>query len=131
MVDIVVVIESHAGRLYLLLAALMSREAYLLWRARRDRRTALFGLEREAATGKTIRAMVTLLLLMTVAAGVYTVAEVVAPSLPPGARRPPGNAPIVQTPPTADFPTDTPTPPAATATRPLPLIVTATPGGER
>jgi len=129
MVDVAIAIQKHAGWLYMLLGVLMARQLHNLWRARRDRATALFGLEREAATGKAVRSMVTLLLLMTIATGVYTLAHVIVPSFPPDVIRPDTSAPIIQTPPTADLPTDTPTPSAATATHPLPLIVTATPEG--
>jgi hypothetical protein len=129
MEDVAVALQTYAGWLYVLVGVLMLRQAYNLWRAGRDRATALFELEREAATGKATRALVMSLLLATIVIGIYTVANVIVPALPPEARRPDSHAPIIQAPPTAaDWATDTPTPPPASPTRSLPLIVTATPG---
>lgn len=128
MVEVALALQTYAGWLYVLVGLLLARQAFNLWRAGRERATSLFGLEREAATGKAVRALVVSLLLATIGIGIYTVANVIVPALPPGARRLESHEPILQPPPTADWPTDTPTPPAATATRPLPLIVTATPG---
>jgi hypothetical protein len=68
-----------------------------------------------------------LFLLATVWIGVYTVANIVAPAMPAEPSRRVGDeAPLVETPPTVQLPTDTPTPPLATATRPQ-RIVTAVP----
>ncbi|MCE7937473.1 hypothetical protein DCC79_08810 [bacterium] len=127
MVDVVLAIQSHAGWLYVLLAVLVLREIAAFRHASRDRATALFGLEHEAATGRLIRSAVTMLLLGTIGVGIFMVARVVAPTIPELARRAPSRAPLIVTPPTAAIATDTPTPLPATATRPLPLIVTATP----
>jgi len=127
MVEVAVALQAHAGWLYVLVGLLLARQAFNLWQAGREHATALFGLEREAATGKAIRSLVMSLLLVTIGVGVYTMANVIVPSLPADARRPETQAPIVHPPPTADWPTDTPTPLPATPTRPLPAIVTATP----
>jgi|GEM_PF-3184027 hypothetical protein len=127
MIDLVHAIRNYAAWLYTLLALLMAREVLAMWRAGRDRDVALFGLEREAATGRAVRSLITLFLLATIAVGVYTLANVVAPVVDtPAFRRSVGGAPLIETPPTMDLPTDTPTPAPATATRP-PRIVTAVP----
>jgi hypothetical protein len=127
MLDLVTAIQNYAGWLYALLAILMAREVLVMWRAGRDRDVALFDLEREAATGRAVRSLITLFLLATVWVGVYTVANIVAPSIPDSpSRRAGDDVPLVETPPTVTLPTDTPTPPVATATSPQ-RIVTAIP----
>lgn len=127
MLDLVTAIQNYAGWLYVLLAILMAREVLVMWRAGRDRDVALFDLEREAATGRAVRSLITLFLLATVWVGVYTVANIVAPSIPKSPSSRAGDeAPLVETPPTVTLPTDTPTPPGATATSPQ-RIVTAIP----
>ena len=133
MVEFVAVIQRYAAWLYLMLGAFMLQQFYSIWKAAREHGTSLFGLEREAATGKAMRAFITLMLFSTIAAGVYTIQSVVAPAM----RSVPGEpteiperrrSPIEMAPPTADLPTDTVTPPAETAT-PEPLrIITSTPG---
>lgn len=134
MVEFVAVIQRYALWLYVLLGAFIVQQFYTIWRAAREHGTSLFGLEREAATGKAMRALVTLMLFCTIAAGVYTVQTVVAPAMRSG----PGettDAPqrrrnaLEIPPPTVDLPTDTATPPAETAT-PEPIrIITSTPVG--
>jgi hypothetical protein len=124
--DLVLAIEAYAGWLYVLLGVLLALQIVTMWRAGQDRDLALFALERDAATGKAVRAFVTLMLLVTIGAGVYTVERVVAPALGPERRhvRDP-EAPIVTTPQLSELPT-----PSATAAEPTesPVeIVTSTP----
>jgi hypothetical protein len=126
MVELIAAIRSYAGWLYALLLLLMLRELHLLWRAGRERRLALFGMERDAATGRTVRALVTVLLLCIVAIGIYTVSTVIAPVLPEVSRREAQEAPILQTPPQVAWPTPSPTPPPTPTRRPA-RIVTPTP----
>jgi len=128
MTDLILAVRDYAAWLYLLVLALMARQVATLRRAGRARASAAFGLEREAATGRTVRALLTLFLLGVVGAGVFVTSHVVAPTLPADLlRRGHDSGPLVQTPPTVALATDTPTRPAATATRPLPRIVTAAP----
>jgi hypothetical protein len=125
--EFVLVIGRYAGWLYFLLALLALRQLYGIWRAAREHASSLFGLEREAATGKAIRELVSLMLSGTIAVGVYTIATTVAPSLP---QQPTGaSPPIIQTPPTAALDTDTPTPLPYTPTPPPLRIVTRAPEG--
>jgi hypothetical protein len=108
---------------------LILRELASMWRAGRERDQALFGLEREAATGKAVRSLVMVLLLVTIGVGIYTIAQFVAPALPERERRMVEEAPIVAPPRRIRMAADTPLPPALTAT-PLPRIVTAVPSPE-
>ena len=93
MTALVTVIERYSAWLYVLLGVLMTRQIHHMWRAAREHDTALFGLEREAATGKAVRALVSLLLYGTIGLGVYTVTTAIAPGLPklgePGGPAPP------------------------------------------
>jgi hypothetical protein len=126
MAELVAAIATYALWLYLLLGLLMARELRAMWRAGAERDRSAFGLEREAAASRAVRALITLLLLVTIAAGVYTVANVIAPTLPAAELERLTPAPIIEEPPPMPLATDTPTP-AATATTHLPRIVTATP----
>jgi len=128
MPELILAIREYAGWLYALLALLAVREVLGLLRTGRDHDLALFGLEREAATGRAVRALLTLFLLVSIGVGVALVAEVLAPALPEqAARRSREDAPLIETPPTVVLPTDTPTPRPPTPTRRLPRIVTAAP----
>jgi hypothetical protein len=126
-------ISAYARWLYALLAVLIALQLGTIWRAARERDLALFELERQAASGKAVRAFVTLLLLVTIGAGIYTLAVVVAPAMPPDPLRSGDPAPIVTTPQLSVLPTPSPTVPTPTAPA-LPRIVTPTPvpdaGGE-
>ncbi len=126
MVELVSAIATYALWLYLLLGLLMFRELRTMWRSGTERDQAVFGLEREAAASRAVRSLVTLLLLVTIAAGVYTIANVIAPTLPQAALQQLDSAPIVAEPPPVPFAADTATP-TATATSRLPRIVTAAP----
>ena len=126
MAELVAAIAKYALWLYLLLGLLMVRELRTMWRAGAERDRSVFGLEREAAASRAVRALITLLLLVTIAAGVYTVTNVIAPTLPAAELERLAPAPIVEQPPPMALPTETPVP-VASATARLPRIVTATP----
>jgi hypothetical protein len=126
--DLVVAIELYAGWLYILLGVLVTIQVATMWRAGQERELALFSLERDAAAGKAVRAFVTLLLLVTIGAGVYTVETVLAPSLPPspdhvGAAEPP----MLTDPVLSTAPTEAPTASPTTRATERPVIVTSTP----
>lgn len=128
MAELITAIQNYAGWLYAFLGLLVAHECFVAWQTARDRGTALFGLEREAAAGRAIRSAVTTLLLVAISVGVYTVANVIAPALPEETvRHTVGKAAIVETPVIVPFPSDTPTRPPATATLRVPRIFTATP----
>ncbi len=123
--EIVEVIQRYSAWLYVLLAILILRQIRLLWRAAREHDTSLFGLERETATGKAVRALVSLMLYAAIGLAVYSITSVA----PPPAEEPESAPAILRTPPTAILPTDTPTAPPYTPTRPPARIVTRTPEG--
>ncbi len=132
--ELVIAIREYAAWLYGLLLVLAVRELLAIRRAGKDRRRAMFLLEREAANSRAVRSLIVLLLLFTLATGVYTVAELVAPALPD---RPPAELGVPVAPlPTPVLPAEMPIPsrlpteiPIATRlpSPRLPLIVTATP----
>ncbi len=130
MTIVVEAIAAYAPWLLALLGLLALREGANALRAAQDRRHAAFGLERESATGRMVRALITLLLLGTIALGVRTVAGVLFPGLPVRMDAETGNEPFAAPTVVAPLPlpieraTDTPAP---TATPPR--IVTATPRG--
>ena len=126
MLTLVSVVSRYAAWLFILLGALALRQIWTLLQGLSHRRSSHFHLEHEAAAAKTQGAMVSLLLVVTLAVGVHTIAFKVAPTLPQAAFTSGHSPPIVQTPPTADLPTDTPTAAAATATTSL-VIITSTP----
>ncbi len=128
MPELITAVEAYATWLYLLLGALAVRELVVARRAWGGRRAAAFGVEREAYVGRYVRSLITLLLLTTIAFGVYTVARVVAPTLTPAQRREAEHdAPFVAPTVLAPVATRTPTRPRATATPRPARIVTATP----
>lgn len=131
MAELVSAIATYAVWLYLLLGLLMVRELRSMWRAGTERDRMAFGLEREAAASRALRSLITLGLLVTIAAGVYTVSNIIAPTLPAEELRRLNEAPIIAEPPPVPLPSDTPTAPPATATSRLPNIVTATPEAGR
>jgi hypothetical protein len=124
--ELVLAVASYAKWLYALLAMLIALQLASIWRAARERDLALFELERQAASGKAVRAFVTLLLLVTIGAGIYTLDAVVAPVLPPDPLQSGDPAPIVTTPQLSDLPTPTVTVPPIPPTS-EPIIVTPTP----
>lgn len=128
MSELIIAIREYAGWLYAVLALFMIRELLAMRRSSRLRDVALFGLERDAASGRAVRSLVTMFLLVTIGVGVYIVSNVLAPALPEeSARRARDDAPLLETPPTVMLPTDTATPPPATPTRRPGRIVTAPP----
>ena len=82
MPELIIAVHDYAGWLYVLLALLGVRELLVLARSGREHDAALFGLEREAVTGRALRALITLFLLSTIGLGIYLVSEVLAPALP-------------------------------------------------
>jgi hypothetical protein len=131
MAELVAAIATYAIWLYLLLGLLMVRELRSMWRSGTEREQSAFGLEREAAASRALRSLITLGLLVTIAAGIYTVSNIIAPTLPANELRRLDEDPIIAKPPPVPLPSDTPTAPPATATPPLPRIVTATPEATR
>ena len=126
MAELITAIESYSGWLLALILALMIRELFVLTRALRDRTNSAFGLERESATARAIRAGVTVLLLATIGFGVNSVATVIAPSLPDALRRRTGDGVNVE--PTLVAPVATSSPTASVVpTARVPEIVTAVP----
>lgn len=127
MLTLVSVVSRYATWLFVLLGLLALRQAWQLAQGLSHRRSSHFHLEHESAAAKTQRAMVSLLLYLTLAVGVHTIAFKVAPTLPPEALPSGHSPPIVQVPPTSDLPTDTPTAPPFSATPPPLVIITSTP----
>lgn len=128
MPELITAVETYAPWLYALLGCLALRELWVARRAVLGRRSAAFGVEREAYLGRYVRSLVTLLLLMTIAFGVFTVATVVAPTLTPEQRRlSDHDIPFVAPTVLAPVPTSSPTRPRATRTSVIPNIVTVTP----
>lgn len=127
MVTLVSVVSRYATWLFILLGALALRQVWQLVQGLGHRRSSLFRLEKESASAKVQRAGVSLLLYLTLAMGVRTIAYQVAPSLGPELLSGGHSPPLVQEPPTADLPTDTPTAPPYSATPPPLVIITSTP----
>ena len=127
MAELVTAIRDYEAWLYALLGLLVLRELATMRQSGRESDAAMFGLEREAATGKAMRSLVMLLLLVTIGAGIYTAAHVVAPALPEREQRLAEEVPIVETPRVVAAATDTASPPPATGTPRQPRIVTAPP----
>ncbi len=127
MVTLVSVVARYATWLFILLGALALRQFWHLAQGLGHRRSSLFRLERESAAAKVQRAMVSLLLYLTLAMGVRTIAFQVAPAMGPERLTGGHSPPLIQEPPTADLPTDTPTPPPYSATPPPLVIITSTP----
>ena len=127
MLTLVSVVSHYATWLFVLLGALALRQAWILFQGLGHRRSRLFNLERETAAAKVQQAMVALLLYFTLIVSVHTIAFKVAPTLPLDIRFSGHTPPIIQVPPTADLPTDTPTAPPYSATPPPLVIITSTP----
>ncbi len=126
MAELITAIEAYSGWLLALVLALIVRELYVLTGAVRDRSNAAFGLERESATSRAIRAQVTVLLLATIGFGINSVATVIAPSLPESIRRRTGEGTLVEPTRIAPMATATPTVTVVPTAR-VPVIVTAVP----
>jgi hypothetical protein len=127
MAELITAIARYAPWLYVVLGLLMVREVVTMWRAGHEHDLSLFSLEREAATGRAVRSLVTLFLLATIGVGVYAVTNVIAPTLSERElRQARGDVPIVETPLVAVLASDTPEPVATPTRRPV-RIVTAPP----
>jgi hypothetical protein len=127
MAELITAIQQYARWIYVLLVLVMVREVVAMWRAGRERDVSLFSLEREAATGRAVQSLVTLFLLMTIGVGVYAVANVLAPALPPDPMmQVDDSSPLVDTPLAPPLPSETLTATVEPTDRPL-RIVTAPP----
>jgi hypothetical protein len=126
MTELVIAIATYSVWLYLVLGLLMVRELRVMWRAGTERDQATFGVEREAAASRALRSLISLFLLVTIAAGIYTVTNVIAPTLPAEELRRLAPDPLVAEPPPLPIASDTPTP-EPSPTRQPPRIVTAVP----
>lgn len=128
MPELITAVEAYAPWLYAVLGVLALRELVVARRAWRGRRASPFGVEREAYVGRYVRSLITLLLLTTIAFGVYTVARIVAPTLTPAERRQAEHdTPFVAPTVLAPIATRSPTRPRATHTPRPARIVTITP----
>ncbi|RME42001.1 MAG: hypothetical protein D6791_18855 [Chloroflexi bacterium] len=138
MADVIQVIVEYADWLYVLcgLGVLVYLRAVL--EARRERNTAIFTLEREAASSRAARSLVGMFVFISLAGSVFFVEEMLAPRLPEAVEQDDEAAikTVFLITPTSDLATATPlvaspTPePSATATRrPRPTLPppTATP----
>lgn len=127
MTELITAVQDYAVWLYAFLGVLIIREFGKIVRAGRERRQAMFVLEREAATGKATRSLVVILQLVTIAIGIYTTARIIAPALPERERRLAlEDAPIIDPPQSLALPTDTPRIRRRPSPKP-PRIVTAPP----
>lgn len=128
MPELITAIEQYALWLYLLLGLLFAWQLTQLVSALRARRSAAFRVEADAATGRIVRALVSMLLLVVLAFGVHSVATVVAPAIPAEIRERIEGGPLVEPTLLAPLPSATSTPLPHTATPRPARIVTATPG---
>ena len=83
----------------------------IIWLARRDRMRSIFTLEREHANTRMTRAFIGLMIILSLALGIYYL-SVITPTIVPPSQEPPTPTPLLVLP-------DTPTPP--------PLLPTPTP----
>ncbi len=129
MTELIAAIEEYAFWLYALLSVLIIREFLKIWRSGQERQHAIFGLEREAATGKSARSLVVILLLVTIAIGISTTARIIAPAMPQKDRRlAEEQSPLYNTAMPMSIPTDTALPLPEPTLKP-PRIVTAVSSG--
>ncbi len=117
MADVIKLIVDYAIWLYVLcgLGALVYLRSILM--ARRERKTALFTLEREAASSRAARSLVGVFAFISLAGSVFFVEEMLAPRLPETVEQ--DDETVVNTvfliTPTSDAPTVTPVPPTPTS----------------
>ncbi|HKZ82232.1 MAG TPA: hypothetical protein VJ793_01090 [Anaerolineae bacterium] len=104
------VVEQFAAVLYIVCLAGMAWSLRSAWLANRESRDTLYSLEREAATARMGRGLLSALGFVALGAAVFVVAQVVAPRLPAGeAPTPTPPGPLVTlTPTVTPFPTPTP-----------------------
>ncbi len=116
MADAIQLIVDYAIWLYVLcgLGVLIYLRSIL--RARRERKTALFTLEREAASSRAARSLLGVFVFISLAGSVYFVEEMLAPRLPKTMEQDDETAieTVFLITPTSDVPTATPVPPTPT-----------------
>ncbi|NOY98488.1 MAG: hypothetical protein GXP40_04670 [Chloroflexi bacterium] len=76
-------LSTYEGLIYLVLAIGGMIMLRWLWRAWKEWRGAIFGLEREVAQRRLARALAALLLILALMFGEFVIASFVVPSLPP------------------------------------------------
>lgn len=110
MAALVQAIERFAPVLYAVCLAGVAWSMRSAWMAMRERRDTLYSLEREAASARIGRGLLSALGFAALGAAVFVVAQVVAPQLPAGeAPTPTPPGPLVTLTPTiTPFPTPTP-----------------------
>lgn len=129
MPELILAIQDYAGWLYAVIGVLFARELLATLVALRARENARFRVELDAASGRVVRGLVSMLLLTVIAFGTNLVATVIAPSLPADVRRRLGDEPLTVPTVVAPLATDTPTRPPHTPTPEPVRIVTPTPEG--
>lgn len=116
MADVIQLIVDYALWLYVLcgLGVLVYLRSILM--ARRERKSALFTLEREAASSRAARSLIGVFVFVGLAGSVFFVEEMLAPRLPEPVEQ--DDEAAVKTvfliTPTSDVPTATPAPPTST-----------------
>lgn len=118
MADVIQVIVDYAIWLYVLcgLGILVYLRSILM--ARRERKSALFTLEREAASSRAARSLVGVFVFMGLAGSVFFVEEMLAPRLPETTVEQDDETAVKTVflfTPTSDAPTATPVPPTPTS----------------
>ncbi|MCL4303412.1 MAG: hypothetical protein KJ077_47440 [Anaerolineae bacterium] len=92
----------------------------IIWLARRDRMRSIFTLEREHANARMTRAFIGLMVILSLALGIYYL-SIVTPTIVPPPQDTPTPTPIIALPPTPTPPPLLPTPtPSLTPTPTLP-----------
>lgn len=116
MADVIQLVVDYAIWLYVLcgLGVLVYLRSVLL--ARRERNTALFTLEREAATTRAARSLIGMFVFISLAGSVFFVEEMLAPRLPAAVEQDDEEAikTVFLMTPTSNVPTATPLPPTLT-----------------
>lgn len=116
MADVIQLVVDYSIWLYVLcgLGVLVYLRSILL--ARRERNTALFTLEREAASSRAARSLVGMFVFISLAGSVFFVEEMLAPRLPEAVEQ--DDEAAIKTvflfTPTSELPTATPLPPTPT-----------------
>lgn len=93
----------------------------LIWLARKDRSRSIFTLERENANSRMTRYFIGLMVVLTVAMGVYYL-SLITPTIVPPPQVTPTPTPIIALPPTPTPPPLLPTPTPTPTPLPLPTI---------
>jgi hypothetical protein len=95
----------------------------IIWLARRDRLRSIFTLERESANSRMTRAFIGLMIILSLALGVYYL-SVITPTIVPPPQDTPTPTPILALPATPTPPPLLPTPTPSLTPTPLPLPAT-------